>query len=202
MTTNEFDGQQQDPIKSALERLLKSDPYLEPYQNVIYRRLKKIAQTRQRLTRGHASLADVASGHEYFGLHFDVDHWVFREWAPNASAVFLIGDMSGWQEKEDFALKPGPEGVWEIHLPVERLQHADLYRLRVHWPGGQGDRIPAFARRVVQDPGSLIFNAQVWRPESPYQWQSKNFKRTFDAPLIYEVHIGIAQEEGKIGSYS
>ncbi|MGD8944767.1 MAG: alpha amylase C-terminal domain-containing protein, partial [Desulfobacterales bacterium] len=53
-----------------------------------------------------------------------------------------------------------------------------------------------------QDPGSLIFNAQVWRPESPYQWQSKNFKRTFDAPLIYEVHIGMAQEEGKIGSYS
>ena len=85
---------------------MKSDPYLATYQNVIYRRLKRIAETRQRLIRGHASLADVASGHEYFGLHFEDDQWVFREWAPNATGMFLIGDMSGWQEKEDFALKP------------------------------------------------------------------------------------------------
>ncbi len=192
---------QHDQINAALQRLLNSDPYLEPYRDIIFRRLKKIAQTRQRLTRGLTSLADFASGHEYFGLHFENDQWVLREWAPNASAVFLIGDMSGWQEKEDFALKPCPEGVWEIQLPAEKLQHAALYRLRVHWPGGQGDRIPAYARRVVQDPRSLIFNAQVWRLQSPYQWQYNNFKRTFDAPLIYEVHIGMAQEEGKIGSY-
>ena len=64
-----------------------------------------------------------------------------------------------------------------------------------------GDRIPAYARRVVQDPESLIFNAQVWRPGSPYRWQCKKFQRPAEAPLIYEVHIGMAQEEGKIGSY-
>ena len=64
-----------------------------------------------------------------------------------------------------------------------------------------GDRIPAYARRVVQDTESLIFNAQVWRPESPYRWRCKNFQRPTEAPLIYEAHIGMAQEEGKIGSY-
>jgi 1,4-alpha-glucan branching enzyme len=64
-----------------------------------------------------------------------------------------------------------------------------------------GDRIPAYARRVIQDPESLIFNAQVWRPDSPYRWQCKNFQRPAKAPLIYEVHIGMAQQEGKIGSY-
>ena len=201
MATNEPDGRQQAQIKLALERLLKSDPYLEPYQDIILRRLKQIAQTRQQLTRGLTSLADFASGHEYFGLHFKDDHWIFREWAPNATATFLIGDMTGWQEKDDFALEPCQDGVWEIHLPAQRLQHKGLYRLSVHWPGGRGDRIPAYARRVVQDPESHIFSAQVWRPESPYDWQHNDFRRSFNAPMIYEVHIGMAQEEGKIGSY-
>ncbi len=202
MSAPKPDDMQQDQINQALRRLLKSDPYLAPYQKIIYRRLKKIAQTRQRLTRGHVSLADFACGHEYFGLHVEDDQWVFREWAPNATGMYLIGDMSGWQEKADYALRPLHEGIWEIRLAAEKLRHADLYRLRIHWPGGNGDRVPAYARRVVQDPQTLIFNAQVWRPDSPYQWQCRDFKRAGDAPLIYEVHIGMAQQEGKIGSYS
>ncbi len=202
MAPQKTDDVQPDQINAALERLLENDPYLEPYQDIIRRRLKKIAKTRQQLIRGHVSLADFASGHEYFGLHFKDDQWVFREWAPNATAIYLIGNLSGWQEKKEFALKPCDEGVWEISLPAESFQHADLYRLRVHWPGGQGDRIPAYTRRVVQDPQSLIFNAQVWRPASPYQWQCQDFGRDPSAPLIYEVHIGMAQEEGKIGSYA
>ncbi|MGD8411636.1 MAG: alpha amylase C-terminal domain-containing protein [Desulfobacterales bacterium] len=202
MTTNGPDGWQADQIHQALQRLIKSDPYLAPYHDIIYRRLKKIAQTRQQLTGGRASLADFASGHEYFGLHFKDKQWVFREWAPNATAVFLIGEMSGWQERKEFALNPCPDGIWEIHLPADKLRHGALYRLRIHWPGGEGDRIPAYARRVVQDPQTLIFNAQVWRPDSPYQWQCTDFMRDFNSPLIYEVHIGMAQEAGKIGSYA
>jgi 1,4-alpha-glucan branching enzyme len=202
MTTNEPDGRRPDQIHQALQRLIKRDPYLAPYQDIIYRRLKKIAQTRRQLTRGHISLADFASGHQYFGLHFEDNQWVFREWAPNATALFLIGDMSGWQEEKDFALNLRPDGIWEIHLPAEKLQHGALYRLRVHWPGGEGDRIPAYARRVVQDSQSLIFNAQVWQPASPYRWRRKTFQRTSEAPLIYEVHIGMAQETGKVGSYA
>jgi 1,4-alpha-glucan branching enzyme len=201
MTSNKSDGIPQNQINLALQRQIKSDPYLAPYKDLISRRLVKIAETRQRLTRQYESLADFASGHEYFGLHFKDNQWVFREWAPNATAIFLIGDMTGWQENDAFALKAFEDGIWELRLAAETFDHRDLYRLRIHWPGGMGDRIPAYARRVVQDPESLIFNAQVWRPDSPYRWQCKNFQRPAEAPLIYEVHIGMAQEEGKIGSY-
>ena len=201
MTSQKPDGIWPDRSNPALERLIANDPYLAPYQKIISRRLQKIFQTRRRLTAGQTSLADFASGHEYFGLHLEDDQWVFREWAPNATGIFLIGDMTGWRESEDYALTSRPNGVWEIRLPAEKLRHGDLYRLRMHWPGGNGDRIPAYARRVVQDPESLIFNAQVWRPESPYQWQCKNFRRPADPPLIYEVHIGMSLEEGKIGTY-
>ena len=189
------------PINSALQRLLTADPWLKPYEKIIHHRLQKIAETRQRLTRGKTSLADFALGHEYFGLHFKNNQWVFREWAPNATAIFLIGDMTGWQEEKVFALKALKNGIWEIRLAAETFDHGDLYRLRIHWPGGSGDRIPSYARRVVQDTESLIFNAQVWRPDSPYRWRCGNFQRPSAAPLIYEVHIGMAQEEGKIGSY-
>jgi 1,4-alpha-glucan branching enzyme len=77
----------------------------------------------------------------------------------------LIGDLSDWQIREELALtRVDGNGTWELRLPAERLRHQALYRLHVQWPGGHGDRIPAWARRVVQDPETLIFNAQVWRP--------------------------------------
>jgi 1,4-alpha-glucan branching enzyme len=189
-------------MDSRLERLLNKDLYLKPYKDIIHRRLTKISETEHHLTRGKMSLADFASGHEYFGLHFRDNRWIFREWAPNATAVYLIGELTGWQKKNDFALhRFSDEGIWEIRLSADTLAHDDLFRLCLQWPGGEGDRIPAYARRVVQDPHTNIFNAQVWHPESAYQWRCHDFKRPAEAPLIYEVHVGMAQQEEKIGSY-
>ena len=189
-------------INDPLQRLLDKDPYLKPYEEIIRRRLTSIHETQKRLTRGEMSLSDFSSGHEYFGLHLSGNEWVFREWAPNATAIYLVGEMSGWQEQKGFALDPiGEEGVWEIRLPSERLEHKDLYRLRVHWQGGEGDRIPAYARRVVQDPDTMIFNAEVWAPPSPYEWEHNDFRCPPGSLFIYEAHVGMAQEEEEIGSY-
>jgi 1,4-alpha-glucan branching enzyme len=188
--------------ENRLMRLLRSDSYLTPFSDQIRHRLENIEETEHRLRQGKKSLAEFASGHEYFGLHFQRGEWVFREWAPNATAIYLIGDMSKWQESEEFELKRiGDYGVWEIHLSVNELKNGDLYRLRIHWAEGAGDRIPAYARRVVQDPKTLIFNAQVWSPPQSYCWKEPNFKRPKDPPIIYEAHIGMAQEEEKIGSF-
>ena len=191
-----------DPITRAIALLLNKDPYLTPYKDIIHRRLAKIAETEKRLTRDKMTLADFASGHEYFGLHFQSGQWILREWAPHADGIYLIGDKTGWREKEEYKFQPlNQNGQWEIRLPPEKLGHQDLYRLRIHWPGGRGDRIPSYARRVVQDESTKIFNAQVWQPESEYQWQCPDFRRPHEAPFIYEVHVGMAQEEEKIGSY-
>jgi 1,4-alpha-glucan branching enzyme len=81
------------------------------------------------------------------------------------------------------------------------MQHGDLYRLKLYWPDGSGERIPAYARRVVQDPQTMIFSAQVWQPPSPYSWRLEYTDHAQEPPLIYEAHIGMAQEEGKIGTY-
>jgi 1,4-alpha-glucan branching enzyme len=186
-----------------LQRLLDRDSYLLPHKDVIQRRLTKIAEAEKHLTRQSISLADFASGHEYFGLQNRDDQWILREWAPNADCIYIIGEMTGWQEKEEYKLQPlGKNGQWEIRLSQEKLNHLDLYRLRVHWPGGRGDRIPSYARRVVQDDQTKIFNAQVWRPQTEYEWQCPDFKRSDEPPYIYEIHVGMAQEAEKIGSYA
>jgi len=170
--------------------------------SAIERRRDKAIAMEARLTSSRTSLSDFASGHEYFGLHRRRKKWIFREWAPNASAIHLIGDFSGWKKQDRFALnRINESGVWEIELPLETLTHGCLYRLHMSWPGGEGDRIPAYARRVVQDNNTKIFNAQVWAPEKPYRWKHKRRQPREKALLIYESHVGMAQEKEDIGTY-
>ena len=189
-------------IESLVQNLIERDPLLVPYSDRLQRRLEHIEETESRLTGGQISLNDFASGHEYFGLHFRHNEWVLREWAPYADAVFLVGDITDWKERKAFALdRIDPDGVWEIRLPSDKLTHRDLYRLRIHWPGGSGDRIPAYARRVVQDPDTLIFSAQVWHPPVSYRWKHAANRHPETPALIYEAHVGMALSEEKVGSF-
>ena len=189
-------------MPDPIERLIEADPYLRPYEDVLRRRLSAVEERIDGLTGGKDSLAGFASGHEYFGLHLRDDGWVFREWAPNATALYLVGDFSNWGEDPSLRLeRTTGDGVWEIRLPDGALRHGDVYRLRIHWDGGRGDRIPAWTRRVVQDPQTLIFNAQVWAPPVPYRWQNRDVARLQEPPLIYEAHVGMAQNSEKIGTY-
>jgi 1,4-alpha-glucan branching enzyme len=195
-------GAMDSPPKEEVPGIVRSDHYLQHYTGHIKRRISFCAETEQRLTGAKMTLADFASGHEYFGLHLKGEEWVLREWAPNAAKMSLIGTFSGWEERGDYSFsRIGTEGVWELRLPRSSLNHGDLYRLHLHWPVGEGDRLPAYARRVVQDNNTKIFNGQVWIPPCPYKWRNENYRRGPAAPLVYEAHVGMAQEEGKVGTY-
>lgn len=184
--------------------LVKNDGYLEPFETAIQGRhghaLWKISQ----LTKnGKQSLSDFANGYEYFGLHKTTRGWVFREWAPNATAIYLIGDFNNWQEDEKYKAKRiEGTGNWELKLSEKAMKHGDLYKMKVHWNGGEGERIPAWAQRVVQDEQTKIFSAQVWNPEKPYEWKKKTFKAKTTPLLIYECHIGMGQDAEKVGTYT
>ena len=147
-------------------------------------------------------MSDLASGYLYFGLQKSGKEWIFREWAPHATAIYIIGTCNGWQKKEEYRLQRIENGVWEIKLPLDKLHHLDLFKLWMEWEGGSGERIPAWIRRVVQDPETKIFSAQVWSPEKPYQFQVKRFKPDAAPLMIYECHIGMAANEEKVGSYN
>ena len=183
--------------------IIKHDLWLEPFEEAINGRYRYVLGKKSELTNGgKQSLSDFATGYLYFGLHKTSKGWVFREWAPNATQIYLIGTFSNWKEDQAYAMTRLENGNWEIELPADVLHHGDLYKLIVHWNGGCGERIPAWATRVVQDAQTGIFNAQVWDPQTPYLFKTKNFKPATDPLLIYECHIGMAQQEEKVGTYN
>jgi len=179
---------------------LTEDPYLTPYFGQIEKRKEKILDTEQKLTGGEMPLKDFASAHEYYGLHLDGSGWVFREWAPNATQIYLIGDFSDWSCREEFRLvRMNHNGDWELRLSGDQLHDQDLYRLKMFWEGGEGDRIPAYARRVVQDENTKIFSAQVWT--SKYEWKYPDYNISYPFLKIYEAHIGMSSEEEHTATY-
>ena len=180
--------------------IYRDDPWLEPYREAIDGRHQDVIRKEADLTAHSHTLKDFANAYRYFGLHKQGDWWVFREWAPNATAIYLVGDFNNWEESAEFSLKPVGHGNWEIHLPADTVRHGQLYKMSVHWEGGQGLRIPAYATRVVQDEKTHIFSAQVWEP-APYRWQIEKFVPDTAPLLIYECHIGMAQEREGVGSY-
>lgn len=190
-------------MKSQLQepRLVKNDPLLKPYEEIILRRIEKAGLREKELLFELESLKEFATGHLYFGLHRRKNGWIVRDWAPHADAIYLIGEFSRWQDQEQFAFQKLGRGIWQLEIDGEHLRHADLYKLRIHWPGGVGERIPSWATRVVQDPGTHIFSAQVWDPASVYQWRQGDFIPSTDPPLIYEAHVGMATEEYGVGTY-
>ncbi len=181
--------------------IIKNDPWLEPYAEAITGRYQDAVNKERELVGKDGSLVDFANAHNYFGLHRTADGWVFREWAPNATDIVLIGDFTRWQEMAKYRLTRKENGVWELFLKHNDLHHGDLYKMIVYWEGGMGERIPAYANRVVQDEVSHIFSAQVWAPEETYQWQIAEFKPDVSPLLIYECHIGMAQEREGVGTY-
>ncbi len=185
----------------ATRTRLMDDPYLAPYAEIMRRRSAAAERRAEALSRVPGSLSEFACAHEYYGLHKTGAGWVFREWAPNAAALWLVGDFSGWRISDDYRLtRLEGRDVWELSLGPGALRHGQCYRLEVAWNGGRGERIPAYVRRVVQDASTLMFSAQVWDPE-PYVWQVPVFRVPERAPLIYEAHVGMAQEQAAVGSY-
>ncbi len=184
--------------------LVQKDSYLEPYEDAIRGRHEHAEWKKNQLTKnGRTTLEAFASGYEYYGLHKMRRGWVFREWAPNATDIYLVGDFNNWQENEKFRAKRvvGTDN-WELKLSEKAIKHGDLFKMHVYWDGGNGERIPAWAQRVVQDEETKIFSAQVWNTEHPYEWKKKKFSPNKNPLLIYECHVGMAEDAEKVGTYT
>jgi 1,4-alpha-glucan branching enzyme len=184
-------------------KITQNDPYLATFEQAIVGRHEyAVKREKELLGNSNNSLSEFASGYMFFGLFKVKRSWVLREWAPNATAIYLIGDFNDWQKNEKFRLESKENGVWELKISEKYIHHGDLYKLIVEWNGGAGERIPAWCRRVVQDEKTKIFSAQVWQPEQEYKFRIRKFHPTKAPLMIYECHIGMAAEEEKVGTYN
>ena len=128
-----------------MPRSLRDDSFLNPYRDALRDRTERICALERRLA-GDGTLADFVSAHEYYGLHREADgSWVFRELAPNATALWLVGDFSEWSRLPDYRAErlANSEGVWELRVPADAILHGQYYRLDMEWLGGGGERLPA-----------------------------------------------------------
>lgn len=186
--------------------IVERDEWLRPVEGEIDYRHRLYLDKLAEIEKAADSLADYANGYRYFGWQRDGDlaGWWFREWLPGAHDVYLFGDFNNWQRTE-LRLHKAPDGVWSIFLPDamyrDRLTHGSLYKIHVHGDNGWHDRIPAYATRVVQDETTKNYTAQFWAPE-PFDWAGDSFDAAKNGSLlIYEAHIGMAQEQEGVGSY-
>ena len=182
-------------------KLVEEDKLLKPFAGIIEKRHQQVLAMEREFTYRTTRLSDKCNSYLYYGLHRTNEGWVFREWAPNATAIYLLCEFNDWRKHPDYALTKVGDGNWEIKLPLGALAHEMLYRLLVEWNGGSGERLPSHVRRVIQDEYTKIYSAQVWDPLNPYQMRHERPKRT-DYPLIYEAHIGMSTEHRRVSTFT
>ncbi|MEF9931067.1 MAG: alpha amylase C-terminal domain-containing protein [Bacteroidales bacterium] len=180
--------------------IFDNDIYLEPYKRVITNRYMQLIIKRDEIAGCGKQVCGAINNHLYYGTHKEENFRVFREWAPNATKIYVIGDFNNWERLPNFEMQSVGGGNWELKIALDKVPHGSLFKWLVLWPGGEGERIPAYATRCVQDKNTKIFSAQIWDPPTPYKWKSK-FAKKIGNPLIYEVHIGMAGEELAVASF-
>ena len=187
--------------------IVAEDEWLQPVEGEMNARYARYKAKIDEIEASNGSISDYANGYRYYGWQWDdvLDGWWFREWLPGAHDIYLFGDFNNWQRTE-LRLKRDQAGVWSIFLPAamyrDRLTHGSLYKIHVHGPNGWMDRIPAYATRVVQNEESKDFAAQFWWPGEAFDWQGDRFDASKNGALmIYESHVGMAQEREGVGTY-
>lgn len=187
--------------------LIKDDPWLEPYADKLRARYSQYLKAKSQFDSHGGLLGQISQGHTYFGftrgeLWKKPGVW-YREWAPNALQLRLIGDFNNW-DRMATPLVRDTFGVWSIFLPddqyKDKLTHNSRVKVHVITETTQMDRIPAYIKRVVQQQDSKEFVGIYWNPQAPFEWKHTAPKISHGL-RIYESHVGMAQEAEKVGSF-
>ena len=189
--------------------LVSLDPWLEHYAEKLRNRFKHYLHFRGVLDQHGGPLGEMTTGHQFFGLNRGTHEgkagvW-YREWAPGALSLRLVGDFNNWDRGATLMARD-QWGIWSVFLPDEQFEQKLVHnsRVKVHVVGAENtgmDRLPAYIRRVIQEPaGSPNFVGVYWNPPTPYTFRHSTPPRK-GGLRVYEAHVGMAHEEGKVGSY-
>jgi 1,4-alpha-glucan branching enzyme len=158
--------------------------YIDPYQfsDVAYSAVHFIDHAPQNLyQQAGAQLVSTKNG---------VDGVRFAVFAPNASAVSLIGDFNYW-DKQLHPMQKTELGYWVLFMP--NLSPGALYKYSIK--DAHGNQLPdksdplGFSQHQYPSHSSVVYD------HSAYQWQDakwhKSKKDPYQSPMsIYEVHLG------------
>ena len=181
-------------------KILELNPQLEPFAGDIDLRMFLYRATKQRILKKGQTLNDFANAHEYYGFHHVVGGWYYREWAPGAHQLYLEGEFNNWNQTSH-PLKPVGDGNWELYLKGDdALWDGCKVKTVVDANMTRTEHLPLYTRRAVQNKTNNTFEAEVVDDQKIFKWTDKDFKGE-EHLYIYEAHVGMAQEEGKVGTY-
>lgn len=188
-------------------KLIETDAWLEQAENDIIARKNRFENALIEINNKYGSIEQFANAYQYFGIHFlpNENCWVYREWAPAANGLFLTGDFNKWNQYSH-PLKKLDNGIWEIKINngfyKDVFIHGSKIKVLVRSSIGDHARIPAYITRVIQDDDTKNFSGQLWFP-SEYNWENDaSFKKSSEELYIYETHVGMAQENEGVGTYT
>lgn len=188
-------------------KIVEKDSWLNPVAGEVQGRYERYRICLKNIESQYGSLKNFASAHEFFGFHYDrFRHgWWYREWAPAAHYLSLFGDFNGWNRYAN-PMEKTDNGIWEIFLPdseySKRLVHGSLLKVLVQSSIGEQERIPVYINKVLQDDDTKDFRGQFWNPEKPYIFEYQRPEMKDEPLLIYEAHVGMAQEKEGVGTYN
>ncbi|PNW82693.1 hypothetical protein CHLRE_06g289850v5 [Chlamydomonas reinhardtii] len=182
------------------------DPALANFKGHLEYRWAQYRRTLDSITAGAGSLAAFAEGYKYFGFNREDGAIVYREWAPAAQAAALIGDFSKW---EPVWMTRDEWGVWSVRLEdvdgKPAIPHRSRVKVRLQHPHGWWmDRVPAWIKwAAAEQRMDAKYDGIYWDPPAAerHQWRHQRPPRPA-ALRIYEAHVGMSSETGKVASYS
>lgn len=196
-------------VLSSTEPVWHTDPLLRPWLAEIKRRYAHCQGVLDGIVAKEGSLGAFvfANGLRHLGLQrADCGTW-FREWAPGALAVSLVGDFNGWNA----ATQPchlTERGVWAVYLPDGAdgrpvLPAGARYKVALTLGADRHElRVPAWAQATEQDTASGEFCAVVPAAELlAFRWRRARPARPVSL-RVYEAHVGISSSEPVVASWA
>jgi 1,4-alpha-glucan branching enzyme len=129
------------------------------------------------------------------------DTWgmYFCVWAPNATAVSVIGNFNHWN-KGEYLLNPrwDKSGIWEGFIPGFKLGEAYKYHI-IGFHGRETDKGDPFAHFWEMRPDTATITWDMFYEWQDGKWMDKRKKyNSLDAPWsVYEVHLASWQRPNK-----
>lgn len=106
----------------------------------------------------------------------------FRVWAPNASAVSVVGDFNDWDATVN-AMVREDHGCW--YAVVADAKPGSAYKYEITCGSNKFHRIDPRVREVTNSVGHGIVH------DNDFDWQQDNFEMpAWNELVIYETHIG------------
>jgi len=205
---------------------LATDDSLWAHAGHFKHRWATYAGIRAAIDANEGGLDAFSQGYKKFGFNRGVGPdgstagiW-YREWAPAAKALALIGEFNAWTPADGHWAAKDEFGVWSIFLPdaapgTPAIPHNSKIKCRLETGYGEWvDRIPAWIKWATQAAGEIQFNGVHWDPPKVgapgVAPPDADTAYTFKYPRpprprslrIYECHVGMSSDQPVINSYT